>query len=374
MFTLTKYAKIATIIMYYYAEILHKKCKFFVFKKDKKEITMEEKTPKISVIVPIFNSLNWLDKCIFSIVNQTYKNLEIILIDDGSNDGSSNLCDTYAKKDERIIVIHKSNEGLSLARNAGLKIATGEFVLFADSDDYLEDNMLEKLILSQKQDNADMVICGFIMEDELGNKYADTPELENKTYSNKEALKLLNLNRQDRFVVAWNKLYKRNLFEDIQYPKGKIHEDQWVAHKLFFKSNKITTIQPSLYHYVIHKDSIMNASNPLKHFDDIDALFDRIEFYKNNKLYDLIDGVFNVMYNLFSFYREKIFAYKNFTFAELNKIYSYGNKCKKLLKRNIKHINFSKNTVRKSLKIYSFSFIEKLKLFYKNILKVKNGK
>ena len=314
-----------------------------------------EKQHKISVIIPVFNSLKWLEKCVTSVLNQTYKNLEIILVDDGSTDGSEKLCDDYAKKDKRVVVVHQKNGGLSAARNTGLEKASGDFVAFADSDDYLETNMLEKLHSSLLEKEADIVICGFVMEDESGKEYADTPALENKTFSSAEALELLTLPRQDRFVVAWNKLYKKELFKFTRFPVGKIHEDQWVAHKLFFTASKVATIQDELYHYVIHASSIMQASNPIRHFDDIDALFDRIQFYKSKNLSSLAAGVEKTMFNLFAFYREKVWAYENFTLAELKKVYAYGKKCKKYLKNTAKINKYSKNEIKEHLKVYNFS-------------------
>ena len=335
---------------------------------------MTKQKPTISVIIPVFNTTKFLKKCVDSVINQTYKNLEIILVDDGSTDGSEKICDDYSKIDNRVIVVHKQNGGLSSARNTGLEKASGEFVAFADSDDYLQENMIEKLVDTEEQTQADIVICGFVMENEAGENYASTPALKNETYTKREALELLNQPRQDRYTVAWNKLYKASLFEDIKYPEGKIHEDQWTIHKLFFKASKVSAIEDVLYHYVVHEGSIMQAKNPIKHFDDIDALFERIEFYKTNNLKELIPGVFETMSELFAFYREKIWGYENFTLAELNKIYGYGKKCKKCLKNTAKTEKYSKNQLKSLIKAYSFSFLDKLKLFYKNKLKVKRWK
>ena len=335
---------------------------------------MAKNQPKVSVIIPVFNTSKFLKKCVNSVLKQTYKNLEVFLIDDGSTDNSGILCDDFAKTDKRVVTIHKQNGGLSPARNVGLGIATGEFIAFVDSDDFIEPTMIEVLLNNIIKAGSDISICSFAMETETGKPYADTPPLKNETYSKFEALALLNETRQDRFTVAWNKLYKKELFDGLRYPENKIHEDQWTIHKLFFKTSKVSAIEDVLYHYVVHEGSIMQAKNPIKHFDDIDALFDRIEFYKTNNLKELIPGVFKTMSELFAFYREKIWGYENFTLAELNKIYGYGKKCKKYLKNTAKTEKYSKEKTKEISKAFNFSFVDKLKLFYKNKLKVKKWK
>ncbi len=335
---------------------------------------MAKNQPKISVIIPVFNASKFLSKCVNSVICQSHKALEIILIDDGSTDCSGKICDNFAKTDNRIVVLHKANGGLSSARNAGLGIATGELIAFVDSDDYLEPNMLEALLNSLFKNGSDIAICSFVMETETGEPYATTPPLENKTYSKAEALELLAEPRQDRYAVAWNKLYRKKLFEGLRYPEGKIHEDQWLAHKLFFEAEKVSTISNVLYHYVVHTGSIMQASNPIRHLDDIDALFDRIEFFKSHNLEYLTAGVEKTMFTLFAFYREKFWGYEKFTLAELKMIYRYGKKCKKCFKNIKKSKKYSKSEKNMRFRVYNFSPLERLKLFYKNKLKVAKWK
>lgn len=324
------------------------------------------KKNKVSVIIPVFNTSNFLNKCLQSVLKQTYTNLEIICVNDGSTDDSQQKCEHYANQDKRIVVVNKENGGLSSARNAGLKIATGKFIIFIDSDDFVEPNMIEKLVDIQLKTNCDICICSFLMETEKGAIYAETPTLENKTYCNAEAMQLLNQPRQDRFVVSWNKLYKKELFNEIEFPVGKIHEDQWIAHKLFYASKIISTCSDKLYHYIIHDNSIMQSSNPIKHFDDIDALFDRIKFYQSKSLHSLIEGTILTMCSVFSFYREKIWAYENFKLNELKNIFK---QCKTYVKQ-LKTLSANEEKI----KIFKFCFLDKLKLFYKNKLKVKKWK
>lgn len=175
----------------------------------------------ISVIIPIYNVEKYLKKCIDSIINQTYKNLEIILVDDGSPDNCGKICDEYAKKDQRIRVIHKKNGGLSDARNAGIDIAKGKYIAFVDSDDYVEKEYIEIMYKELKKNNVKIVQCGI-------NKISDNEEIiDNYGYLKDE---LINSQRimEEKYtkypisnVVAWNKLYDIDLFKNIRYPVRK---------------------------------------------------------------------------------------------------------------------------------------------------------
>ena len=328
---------------------------------------MSESKPKISVIVPVFNVKKHLQKCFLSIANQTYENLEVLVVDDGSFDGSEKVCDQWAEKDKRFVVIHKTNGGLSSARNVGLEKAKGEFVLFVDSDDFVEPNMIEKLVKAQTKAKAEICACLFSMETEAGETYADVPKFETKSCTGIESLKFLNQPRQDRYVVAWNKLYKKELFDDIKFPLGKIHEDQWTIHELFFKAKKVAFVSDELYHYVIHEGSLSRNKNPIKHLDDIDALFSRVEFLKNKGFEELSFDVENAMFDLFGFYREQFFAYQNFTFKELSKIVASGKACFKFFKANKNKKR--KQELKKRKQIYTFSIKQKLKLMWGNKIK-----
>lgn len=193
----------------------------------------------ISVIVPIYNVEKYLNKCIESIINQSYSNLEIILVDDGSKDSSGIMCDSYILKDKRIKVIHKENGGLSDARNVGLDKAKGEYIVFIDSDDWIDEKMIEILYNIIKKNNSDISICDYFLayNEEIQTQKED---IEIINLSNIEALKTI----YDKdlgvcMIVAWNKLYKRNLFkDDIRYPYGKIHEDEFTTYKLLYKAKK----------------------------------------------------------------------------------------------------------------------------------------
>lgn len=212
---------------------------------------------KISVIIPVFRTQEYLEKCVKSVLSQTYKNLEIILVDDGSDDKSPEMCDSFMKADSRVTVIHKENGGLSSARNAGLLKASGEFVAFVDSDDYLENGMYEKLISSI--DDADIAVCGYYSVD--GNEVNEHISFPDDTeFTSKEALSELFMDDKIKNHV-WNKLFRRELFSSIAFPEGRTFEDILTTYKLFEKSRKIIYTPFAGYYYVSRKGAISKKSD-----------------------------------------------------------------------------------------------------------------
>jgi len=242
---------------------------------------MENTNDLISVIVPVYNVEKYLPQCINSILNQTIKNLEIILVDDGSLDRSGKICDEFSEKDNRIIVIHKENNGLSSARNAGLEIATGNYLGFVDSDDWLDENMYETLLSLSKDTNADISCCDFF---KTANGEDKIPPINNeviKSFNNIEGLNNFYTDLYTQTVVAWNKLYTRTLFDNVIYPTGKIHEDEGTTYKLFYKSNKITYTNRALYYYRKTPNSITTSKFNKKRLDILDVYDEKIKFMKN---------------------------------------------------------------------------------------------
>ncbi len=242
---------------------------------------MENTKDLISVIVPVYNVEKYLPQCIDSILNQTEKNLEIILVDDGSLDNSGKICDEFSKKDDRIIVIHKKNNGLSSARNAGLEIARGNYIGFVDSDDWLDKTMYEVLLKLLKENNSDISCCDFF---KTANSNDSIPHIDNEiinSYNNIESLNNFYNGLYTQTVVAWNKLYKRELFKDISYPVGKIHEDEGTTYKLYYKANKITYTNRPLYYYRITPNSITTSKFNKKRLDIIDVYDEKVKFIKN---------------------------------------------------------------------------------------------
>lgn len=217
--------------------------------------------PLISVIVPIYKVESYLDRCIKSIIEQTYKNLEILLVDDGSPDRCPEICDTWANSDKRIRVIHKKNGGLSDARNVGIEQATGDWFLFVDSDDYILPYMCERLLKAAQTTQSDIAISSYFMDYD-GKKESLKPLIEDETQilSKDEAIELYFVCHPVEFVVAWNKLYKRQIFFDAQkvrYPVGWLHEDEFTTYKLFYAAKCIVWIRDELYGYVQRDGSIM---------------------------------------------------------------------------------------------------------------------
>lgn len=209
---------------------------------------------KISVVIPVYNVEKYLKECLDSVLKQTYRNLEIILVDDGSKDNSGNICDEYAKKDNRIKVIHKKNGGLSDARNAGINIAKGEYITFLDSDDYIEEDMYEFLVKNIEKANADISICQNYYVYKNSKETTHTPNVYLEMNS-VEALKYVNMLGYYT-VSACDKLYKRKIFENIRFPVGKINEDWYVICEVFDKANKIVYNSEPKYNYRKRKGSI----------------------------------------------------------------------------------------------------------------------
>lgn len=209
---------------------------------------------KVSVIIPVYNVEKYLEECIESVIKQTYKNLEIILVDDGSKDNSGYICDEYKKKDERIKVIHKPNGGLSDARNVGIDIAKGEYIAFLDSDDYIEEDMYEILVKNIEKANADISICQvyYVYKDEKRTTHTPNVYLEMDSCN---AIKYVNMLGYFT-VAAYDKLYKREIFESIRYPVGKINEDWYVICEVFDKANKVVYSSEPKYNYRKRKGSI----------------------------------------------------------------------------------------------------------------------
>lgn len=237
--------------------------------------------PLISVIVPVYRVEKFLRNCVESIQHQTYSNFEIILVDDGSPDSCPFICDEFEKLDQRIKVIHKPNGGLSDARNAGMKIAKGEYFCFVDSDDYIAPTMLEHLMYAIVQKNTKMAISNFKIIDERGKSVVEENGnlIVDGCFSANELLPKLYQAFGWYYIVAWNKLYHRSLFEDIQFPVGKIHEDEYIVAQIIWKAQKIASISTEEYIYTYQrKGSIMNSRQVQSQCDWLEALYLRFQF------------------------------------------------------------------------------------------------
>ena len=238
------------------------------------------KNDLISIIIPVYKVEKYLEKCIESVLKQTYTNLQIILVDDGSPDNCGKICDEYAKKDSRIEVIHKINGGLSDARNVGINRANGRYIGFVDSDDYIKEDMYEKLINLIKEYDADISICN--LYDVIdGNECIRNKDNGIHEYSRIDILKeiLLDKNIQS---YAWNKLYKKELFDEIKYPIGKKYEDIGTTFYLFEKCNKIVVTSEPEYYYLKRADSLVNNVTESTILDYTEIIIQRYLYIKQN--------------------------------------------------------------------------------------------
>lgn len=219
-----------------------------------------KKSSLISIIVPMYNVSKYVGRCITSILEQSYSDIEIIVIDDGSTDDSYKICSKFAKEDERIILIHQKNKGLSGARNEGLRRASGEYVCFVDSDDYVREDFVKKLINAIIESNADIAVCGF-----------NNVSPDNCVLSGVDATVRLLTKQENVDIVAWNKMYKASLFKDngVLYPEGSNYEDSLTTYKLLSKANKVAFINDVLYMY--EDERIGSITNKAKIEKSLDA-------------------------------------------------------------------------------------------------------
>lgn len=239
----------------------------------------------ISVIVPIYNTEKYINACVDSIISQTYKNIEIILVDDGSQDKSPIICETYKKKDARVKVIHKENGGLSSARNAGIDIANGEYLAFVDSDDSIHHTFIASLYQMCEENDCDIAQCDYLATKDDSIKLEPQKKNRINIISSQEAVKKCCEGYESvKFIVSWDKLYKAYLFSDIRFPEGKIHEDNFVSYQLFWKANKIVISNQCLYWYLQRRDSIIGRKYNKNRLDSLDASKEKLEFCKKNKL------------------------------------------------------------------------------------------
>lgn len=253
-----------------------------------------QENPQISVIVPIYNVEKWLDRCLKSIINQQFKDFELILVNDGSTDNSLNICKKYLIKDSRIKLFSKKNGGLSDARNYGLRYASGKYVVFVDSDDYVLPNYLEMLIESIKYNHSEVAICEYNLVSESGNFIRSQRLNEPKELTVIDGRTLLIYYYKDGGsvnVVAWNKIYRRELFNNIKFAKGKFYEDEYLLVPMFWRIKKVSLVRKKLYNYVQRPNSIMSTPLNIDKIMDIYLLkWKRIKFFSktdNEELYML---------------------------------------------------------------------------------------
>lgn len=292
---------------------------------------MQRQEPLISIIVPVYNTELYLNQCVESILKQTYKNIQLILVDDGSTDNSGKICDEYALKDKRVEVLHEENSGVSDARNKGLKYAKGEYIGFVDSDDYIKETMYQDMYNLILERNADVSICNFcdVKEDKVTQKNKDSGIQE---FTKIQILNELILDRNVQSYV-WNKLYKKELFDNIKFPKGKKYEDIETVFYVLEKCNKVVLSSKAEYYYLNRKDSIVNNVNEQTILDYIDIIEKRYK-YVSKEYKELMEN------NIYYYTKTLITAYKDAYFLKSIsetlkiKLIEYYNNVKELIKNN----------------------------------------
>ncbi|MFG6149943.1 glycosyltransferase family 2 protein [Halobacillus sp. B23F22_1] len=238
--------------------------------------------PEISIIVPVYKVEKYLEKCIDSILSQTFKNFELILVNDGSPDNCGKICEYYKQKDSRVNVIHKENGGISDARNMGLNYATGNYIGFVDSDDYLLTNMYEVMYNTAIKNGSDIVVCDFFKLNEDENDVSKCEDRDSPiiNLTNYEALEKIYTEIPETFVVVWNKLFKKEIFKEVKFDKSKIYEDEFITHKLLLEAKKVTYIRKKLYNYLIREGSIVNSPYNVSKLDKVFALNERVNLFR----------------------------------------------------------------------------------------------
>ncbi len=253
---------------------------------------------KITVIIPVYKVEKYLEKCVRSVLGQTYEDLEVILVDDGSPDGCGAICDGVARSDDRVRVIHKPNGGLSSARNAGLDAATGAYIGFVDSDDYIDPAMYETLHAALVSSGAGVSVCDVIYVDEQGQpKGAPIPPMPAERLTPEQMYRRAELAPDWwRYVTVWNRLYRREIFDGLRFREGMIHEDELALADICERSGGLVTVDKVLYWDVGRPGSIMTSSAALRRLDVMGALRARREMYLARGWKDLAAAVLRRAY------------------------------------------------------------------------------
>ena len=309
--------------------------------------------PLVSVIIPVYNVEPYLEECINSVLVQTYTNLQIILVDDGSTDNCPKLCDEYAQKDNRIFVIHQNNTGLSGARNTGMNHAKGEWWTFVDSDDIIHPQMIESLMNIILTNNCEVAACRNVDFFNINNL---TRGLTEKKITSKK-IYLYDYMGIKYWSTAWGKIYNHKLFEKTKYPLGRLHEDEFTTYKLLYNAKNIFYCPDELYFYRLRKNSI-TANIKLKNLIDInDALQERLDFFNQRKEEQLV--------------KRTLIAYSYF-FVKLNNVELKQYDCKEMKNHIIKQLkqeDLSAFTITEKIKFKMRIKFPQLNLIYARLIK-----
>jgi glycosyltransferase involved in cell wall biosynthesis len=325
----------------------------------------------VSVITPVYNVKQYLNRCLESIITQTYKNLDVILIDDGSTDGSGDICDLYAEKDSRIRVIHKPYGGVSDARNCGLSAAKGELLSFVDSDDWIDPDTFAPLVNHIIKTSADIVLCGFYRVKNPADPAGFKKELHFDSDMILTQTEALNYLIEDVKIKShlWNKLYKRHVFSGIVFPFGKLYEDVSVMHKVFLNAKKFSVFVAFKYYYYYRKGSITKTHKLQADIEEFGAYHTRFNDLKNKTtinqeilflriLHAAVDLYENYPFSITDVYRHEL---KKFFLNHADQINLYA-----------RHINRKRDMLFLKFPLFIFTLLynpltRRLKFFLKNI-------
>lgn len=316
----------------------------------------------LSIIVPVYNVEKYIKECIDSILNQSFQDFELILVNDGSTDSSGKICNEYSKKDDRIEVIHKDNGGLSSARNAGIEKAKGLYIGFVDSDDWIHENMYSHMIDYANIQNADIVVCNIMSMRKNGNEIPYTNIKYDISFTREEAMSELFKNEIILFS-ACNKIFRREIFDGLRYKEGIILEDMDLSYKLFNKANKVYYIHNPYYHYRYNDASILRSKFNLTRLDEYMVRKEMYEFYRS-EIPEIADLVYYYLCDIGSFLFASICNNSILNKTKYSYLIAYDiNILKKIL---------SRSSISNKIKIKTRLFINVPKL--ENIIRRKNMK
>ena len=290
---------------------------------------------KLSVIIPIYNVAAWLPETLESVLDQTFRDFELILVDDGATDGSAEICDRYAQKDSRVRVIHQKNAGVSAARNVGVAAATGEYIGFTDSDDIIEKDMYAILMSLAEEHGADVVQCQHDRANTLNG--ADRSHLVQTMTGAEFVRRMFTKTRGDytNQVALWSKIYKKELFDGIEFPVGQVYEDEQETYKLCLKAVRLVETPDILYHYIKRENSIITGVSAKKRLDKQRALEDRLD-YLPQRMPELQQACCR--------------SYLNYVQMSLCRLYEAGEKA--AVKESIRRLKARKSQLTSTLSVY----------------------
>lgn len=315
--------------------------------------------PEISVIVPIYNVEKYLEKCIESILNQTFADFELILVNDGSPDGSAKICEKYAKTNDKIKLISQENAGLSAARNAGINIAKGKYLAFIDGDDYITDDMLEILHSNAKKTNSQISACGMV--DTYGDEFEIKHKINNyEIFDSYNALKTI-LEGKKMYMFACNKLFEASLFNDVKFPPGKLYEDVFIMPILMAKAKRVVYTPKQCYIYFQRINSITNSSFKLRDLTVIEGCESHKKMIESNYPGLKKQIEFRILYS-HCMILDKIVMSEDYYFSELYK------NMRGIVKKNIFKILVNPHFTLKRKLIACLSVINKT--LYKKVIKI----